>query len=203
MTAFPSGIQDPLETLLFDLDEDGDLDFFVGSDDSTGGIPDHLYANDGTGKFTLASSAMVFNHDETFDVEAADLDGDGDVELFLANRYRSRVLVNHRRQVSWLNAPRVGVPLTMAVDGPASSPWFLAYAALPFELSLPPYGTLLLHPTSLTVAGFGTLDGNGEASLALPVPANPVLVGGSVYWQGVVGATLRFTNLEITTLTDL
>jgi len=35
------------------------------------------------------------------------------------------------------------------------------------------------------------------------VPAIPSLLGISVYWQALVVAPARFTNLEITTVTNL
>ncbi|HKB15501.1 MAG TPA: hypothetical protein VKF62_05515, partial [Planctomycetota bacterium] len=68
---------------------------------------------------------------------------------------------------------------------------------------LPPFGTLRLDlPTMFLVAG-GPLDPQGRATLTFPVPANPTLVGLSLYWQAVVGPPFRFTNLEITTVTGL
>ena len=42
-----------------------------------------------------------------------------------------------------------------------------------------------------------------QASLTFLVPPNPALVGGSLYWQAVIGPPLRFTNLETTTVTGL
>jgi hypothetical protein len=71
------------------------------------------------------------------------------------------------------------------------------------NLPLPPFGTLRLAlPTLFIVAG-GVLDAQGRADLTLPVPANPALIGLSLYWQALVGPPFRLTNLEITTVTGL
>ena len=35
------------------------------------------------------------------------------------------------------------------------------------------------------------------------VPADPALVGTTTHWQALVGWPLRFTNREVTTLSDL
>jgi hypothetical protein len=39
--------------------------------------------------------------------------------------------------------------------------------------------------------------------VTLGVPANPGLVGLSLYWQAVLGFPFALTNLEITTFTNL
>lgn len=79
---------------LIDLDRDGDLDVVTSNSDtdlSAGRIdpaPWRVYLNDGSGRFRLATDE-VFPPDVTgvgFDVEAADLDGDGLLDLYLASR---------------------------------------------------------------------------------------------------------------------
>ncbi len=68
---------------LADIDDDGDLDLFVGS--SGGGI--HFYRNEGTGnepKFVLEKDAFLdVRTDSRSTPELHDIDGDGDLDLFL------------------------------------------------------------------------------------------------------------------------
>jgi hypothetical protein len=67
---------------LGDVDGDGDLDFWLGAGtDST--TPNRLYLNDGEGKFT--DSGQKLNPVSTGDVAFGDLDGDGDLDAYLAN----------------------------------------------------------------------------------------------------------------------
>lgn len=68
----------------YDLDKDGDLDLAIGNEKEN-----YLLANDGKGYFTdvtaryLGPDVQVAG--ETRDVEFADLDGDGQADLFFAN----------------------------------------------------------------------------------------------------------------------
>jgi hypothetical protein len=64
-----------------DFDGDGDYDLFNGT---TGG-PDHLYRNDGRGRFTDVSSEAGISSGETSTrgVLFADFDGDGDLDIFI------------------------------------------------------------------------------------------------------------------------
>jgi hypothetical protein len=67
---------------LQDIDGDGDLDCFLGSDDVR---PSQLFRNDGTGWFTDVSAAQLPSGSDL--VRAAtfgDVDGDGDADLLLA-----------------------------------------------------------------------------------------------------------------------
>lgn len=84
-----------------DVDGDGDLDLFVGSyidlekmiDKPSGafpqdfvGIANHLYLNDGSGHFeakTLESG--LSGEDRTLGAVLSDIDGDGDLDLYVAN----------------------------------------------------------------------------------------------------------------------
>ncbi len=77
--------------LFFDADSDGDQDLYIG----TGGnqyyredpkLNDHLYLNDGEGRFTLSETALPDLHNQTACVEACDYDSDGDLDLFVGTR---------------------------------------------------------------------------------------------------------------------
>lgn len=78
---------------LGDLDGDGDLDAFV---TNHGGYSDGLYnwvwINDGSGVFTRGQSMDYWA--DSYAVALGDLDGDGDLDAFVANALSNHVLLN-------------------------------------------------------------------------------------------------------------
>jgi len=78
-------------SILFDVDNDGDLDLYVASggleveieDDET---QDRLYLNDGKGVFASATDRLPRMRSNTQAVAAADYDGDGDLDVFAGGR---------------------------------------------------------------------------------------------------------------------
>lgn len=77
--------------LLFDADQDQDLDLYVvsGSSEYAQGHPqlaDRLYKNDGKGNFQKDASALPPLREAGSCVAAADYDRDGDLDLFVGNR---------------------------------------------------------------------------------------------------------------------
>jgi enediyne biosynthesis protein E4 len=74
--------------VFFDADGDGDNDLYVGSggyefnaDDNL--LIDRLYLNDGKGGFTKSKEALPLQAFSTSCVKVADIDGDGDKDLFV------------------------------------------------------------------------------------------------------------------------
>ncbi len=75
---------------LADVDGDGDQDIIVGNrkpDESEVGQANAVYLNDGNGNFSTPGSVRFFGtlFDDTQDVEAADLNGDGAIDIIVGN----------------------------------------------------------------------------------------------------------------------
>jgi len=82
---------DDMGLVLFDADNDGDLDLYIASGGyenapKSPAYGDKLYINDGKGNFTINTTALPLNLASKSCVRAVDYDNDGDLDLFIAGR---------------------------------------------------------------------------------------------------------------------
>ncbi len=89
--AYPSGLTDSASTLSLasaDIDNDGDLDIFFGSQTAnvSGGSTSVLYRNNGNGTFTdITASSGIITTLYSWAADWGDFDNDGDMDLYLVN----------------------------------------------------------------------------------------------------------------------
>lgn len=88
-------IMEDVDAVFFDADQDGDQDLYVGSggnefDANHFFYSDRLYINDGLGRFTHVDDRLPELHISTGVVLPFDYDADGDLDLFIGERFIPR-----------------------------------------------------------------------------------------------------------------
>lgn len=94
MEAFDAdAISEDMDAEFFDADGDGDLDLYVVSGGrsfsrSSSALMDRIYLNDGKANFTKSKQSLPFNkYHSNSTISTTDLDGDGDLDLFIGERF--------------------------------------------------------------------------------------------------------------------
>ncbi|MEM7205605.1 MAG: VCBS repeat-containing protein [Planctomycetota bacterium] len=183
--------------VLGDVDADGDVDVLTGKLDGA----TELSLNDGAGGFVAAPGRLAGFEHPTTALALQDLDGDGDLEMLEGVRGPNRLSLNLLRQLD--SALPVRAPGALRLDvyarytQPRPTMAVPLLASAPAQIPVSPFGTLGLEP-SLTVALPPlALTAAGDGSLGLSVPAQPTLVGRSVFAQALLlppAGTSALTN---------
>ena len=188
---------------LGDLDGDGNLDLFAGDSFSTfRSNANRLFLGDGTGKFLLSSwrSTPLRTFESTADALLADLDGDRDLDLFLADEFDPRIYQGLGRHTASRALANLGKRFDLELFGTPASPWVLLATRQTDNVPLD-IGTVFVDPsTRILPPAFGTLDGAGQAVYSLTIPAQAGLIGLEVFFQSALGSPLGLTNLESITV---
>jgi hypothetical protein len=175
---------------LLDGDLDGDLDLFSSSADA----PAAALENDGRGGLVPAAWVVPMPIAGT---ALGDVDFDGDLDVLRRDGLR----VSLARELAWRTPAKLGRDLELDVHGPPFLPWivFAAAARAPRDIWTA-FGAWRLDPTSARPMARGRTCASGSATIAFAVPADPALLGQSVYWQAAVGSPPHLTNLDTTLL---
>ena len=162
---------------VLDFDGDGDQDLFMVA---SGGAPDRLYRNDGDGTFTdVAGAAGVARVHRGQGAAAADIDGDGDQDLFVASQGPA-------------GEPRPGFHLLYRNDGPTGADGMVRFT----EIGRPAGVAVSTAGIESGMGGsFGDYDLDGD--LDLFVAAWSGEVDGNTLFRndGVVDGVPRFTDV--------
>jgi large repetitive protein len=94
-----------------DVNDDGDIDVFVPQDGR-----DTIWFNDGTGSFIEDTGATLISDSDNYDVELADIDGDGDLDAIVASPANNPTRI-------WLNDGNGNFQMEGADLDYANTPW--------------------------------------------------------------------------------
>ena len=183
---------------LADVDEDGDLDLV----ESPAVVRDNL----GGGVFAAPVSQLPYwpIAPTSWVVPTsivADFDRDGGPDVMGSD---GRMHMNCSRQIALGARARPGRPASLDLYGPPGGAFALYVSAGTAAFFLPPYGTVLIDPATailLHAGGFAPTGAAvpGFASLQATLPAQPSLVGLTLYWQ-MLDSSARLSNRITTTI---
>ena len=190
---------------LADGDLDGDLDVFRGGQDALA-----LALNDGSGSFTDASQRLpVFGTaglPQQVSVTPADLDDDGDVDLFVGAFATPRLIINRHRHID-AGVAAIGQPWTVDVwsqPGYATTPRVCALAIgaarLAQQVQFGSLGSLWLDPSAPIIIETALIPvTTGKQPFAFAIPPMASLVGVELHAQAAIEETLGVGDVRLTT----
>jgi len=87
---------DDNDSKFFDYDNDGDLDLIIAA---LGGTSERILNNNGSGVFSLVSGIISLQTDSSLDIEVADLNGDGRLDIVTgqgeSGNFQNRIYINN------------------------------------------------------------------------------------------------------------
>jgi hypothetical protein len=116
----------------FDVDGDLDVDLYVGQaspTSMTAARPHKLYINDGKGNFTYAVDGLPEIITSASCVEAADIDGDGDQDLFVGGRFKTATYPHSPRSYILENQGGKFIDVTETINQSLVEPGMISSAA--------------------------------------------------------------------------
>jgi hypothetical protein len=174
-----------------DLDNDGWLDFYVGTGDPEFAtlIPSRMYRNDGGRRFQDVTTSGGFGQlQKGHGIAFGDLDNDGDQDIYsvvggavVTDNYHNQLFANPGHGNHWIKLDLQGAKSNRAAVG--------ARARITVRT---PAGTRVLHRTVGTGGSFGSAPLRLEIGLGDAVE----VVQAEIFWP-VTGRTQTFTHLEL------
>ncbi len=169
------GASSSRSVVLGDVDGDGDLDAFVANSDFDLGEPNRVWLNEGNGQYV--DSGQSLGNSLSFRVDLGDLDGDGDLDAFVANtgfeNNSNRIWINNGSGKFSDSGQRLGVNRSESiilgdVDSDGDLDAFVGNRGGPNRLWLNA-GNAQFSESSQTfnfndalIVAFGDVDGDGD-----------------------------------------
>ncbi|MCC6673399.1 MAG: VCBS repeat-containing protein [Planctomycetes bacterium] len=197
---------------LRDLDGDGDCDILNATTIGAWGLFDgeeQVLENDGSGRFTDATSRFIADLWDGGTPMAAvgDVDGDGDLDVVLPDAGgaqhplgRQRLYLNLTRHLHAYGAAALGQPYILTIYGSPGAIALPLIASSAQRTPIPPFGTFGLAPDAHVALAAVTLDASRQGTAMLKIPQDPALLNQTIYSQVLLIdpnqlLASRFTNV--------